>query len=173
MFTMEVRCQPIDLLTTKSRDRSFDVDTHAASTSNEEVLPAREFPTDDNARTTFRQRFREKFEGDPSKSRLYKDISQGFTPAGIEYYLPLFFESTATLADYLPAGTLVCLHQDVAKAISQLWQETHSRYTAARRPVALAPPPLFVRETSFSQLKPFARIETAYAATQGHRTPLP
>src|SRR6185436_8811739 len=113
------------------------------------LLPAHEFPTDDTARTTFRQRFREKFEGDPSKSRLYKDMSQGFTPAGIEYYLPLFFGSTATLADYLPAGTLVVLHQNVAMAIRQFWQDTQSRYNLLRgdpaRPL-LPPVELFLRE---------------------------
>ncbi|HZF23654.1 MAG TPA: transcription-repair coupling factor [Burkholderiales bacterium] len=150
--------------------RSFDVDTQRSIYKVKEVrlLPAREFPTDDNARTTFRQRFREKFEGDPSKSRLYKDMSQGFVPAGIEYYLPLFFESTATLADYLPAGTLVSLHQNVAKAISQFWRDTQSRYNLLRgdpdRPL-LPPAELFLREDEFfGSLKPFPRIETASAA---------
>ena len=160
--------------------RSFDVDTQRSIYKVNEVrlLPAREFPTDDNARTTFRQRFREKFEGDPSKSRLYKDISQGFTPAGIEYYLPLFFESTATLADYLPAQTLVSLHQNVAKAIGQFWQDTHSRYNLLRgdpdRPL-LPPAELFVREDEFfGSLKPFARIESASDAnSEGPGTPIP
>ncbi len=160
--------------------RSFDVDTQRSIYKVKEVrlLPAREFPTDDNARTTFRQRFREKFEGDPSKSRLYKDMSQGFIPAGIEYYLPLFFESTATLADYLPPGTLVSLHQNVAKAIRQFWQDTQSRYNLLRgdpdRPL-LPPAELFLREDEFfGSLKPFARIETASAAnSEGAGTLVP
>ncbi len=54
------------------------------------------------ARPRFRQNFRDRFEGDPSKSRIYKDVSKGIAPAGIEYYLPLFFDKTATLFDYLP-----------------------------------------------------------------------
>ena len=72
--------------------RSFDAETQRSQQQVEriELLPAREFPADDAARTAFRVRFREKFEGDPSKSRLYKDVSQGFWPAGIEYYLPLW-----------------------------------------------------------------------------------
>ncbi len=151
--------------------RSFDVDTQRSIYKVKEVrlLPAREFPTDDNARTTFRQRFREKFEGDPSKSRLYKDMSQGFVPAGIEYYLPLFFVSTATLADYLPAGALLFLHENVASAIRQFWQDTQSRYNLLRgdpdRPL-LPPAELFLREDEFfGSLKPFARIESAAAAT--------
>ena len=76
--------------------RTFDVDTQRSiyKVNDVRLLPAREFPSDDAARTAFRVRFREKFEGDPSKSRLYKDVSQGFLPAGIEYYLPLFFDQT-------------------------------------------------------------------------------
>ncbi len=171
----------IDLLDDEIESiRSFDVDTQRSIYKVKEVrlLPAREFPTDDKARTTFRQRFREKFEGDPSKSRLYKDMSQGFIPAGMEYYLPLFFESTATLADYLPAGTLVCLHQNVAKAIRQFWQDTQSRYNLLRgdpdRPL-LPPAELFLREDEyFGSLKPFALIEIDAAGNDGSfRAPFP
>ena len=62
----------------------------------------------------FRQRFREAFEGDASRVALYKDVSNGILPAGIEYYLPLFFESTGTLFDYLPQDAARALHGDVA-----------------------------------------------------------
>ena len=85
--------------------RTFDVDTQRTIYKVGEVrlLPAREFPMDDAGRNGFRARFRDAFEGDPSKSTIYKDVSNGVAPAGIEYYLPLFFEATATLFDYLPA----------------------------------------------------------------------
>ncbi|MGZ8197268.1 MAG: transcription-repair coupling factor, partial [Burkholderiales bacterium] len=81
--------------------RSFDVDTQRSIYKVGEVrlLPAREFPMDEAAQTRFRRNFREKFEGDPSKSRIYKDVSKGIPTAGIEYYLTLFFERTATLTD--------------------------------------------------------------------------
>jgi transcription-repair coupling factor (superfamily II helicase) len=134
--------------------RAFDVDTQRSiyKVNDVRLLPAREFPTDDDGRTMFRRRFREKMEGDPSRSRIYKDVSQGFMPAGIEYFLPLFFETTATLADYLPAGTLVCLHHDVAGAIRRFWQDTQSRYNLLRgdsdRPL-LPPGELFLREDEF------------------------
>ena len=145
--------------------RAFDVDSQRSiyKVNDVRLLPAREFPTDDDGRTTFRRRFREKFEGDPSKSRMYKDVSQGFTPAGIEYYLPLFFEETATLPDYLPPGTLVCLHHGVAGGIQRFWQDTQSRYNLLRgdpdRPL-LPPSELFLREDEFfAGIKPFARVE--------------
>jgi transcription-repair coupling factor (superfamily II helicase) len=85
--------------------RSFDVDSQRSLYPVPEIrlLPAREFPAGEAGRTTFRQRFREAFEGDASRISLYKDVSNGILPAGIEYYLPLFFESTGD-AVRLPAG---------------------------------------------------------------------
>ncbi|HET9043173.1 MAG TPA: transcription-repair coupling factor, partial [Burkholderiales bacterium] len=86
--------------------RTFDVDTQRTvyKVAESRLLPAREFPLDDPARARFRARFREAFEGDPSKSTVYKDVSNGVAPPGIEYYLPLFFDATGHLFDYLPAG---------------------------------------------------------------------
>ncbi len=109
---------------------TFDVDTQRTIYKVKEVrlLPAREFALDDAARTRFRARFRETFEGDPSKSTIYKDVSNGIAPPGIEYYLPLFFEHTATLFEYLPPQATICLHRDVAGAIEAFWKDTQSRY---------------------------------------------
>ena len=144
--------------------RTFDVDTQRTvyPVPKVRLLPAREFPLDDAGRTRFRGRFREVFEGDPSKSALYKDISNGIAPGGIEYYLPLFFDTTATLIDYLPANAGLCLHGDVAGAIIGFWQDTESRYRLLRgdkaRPL-LPPHELFLPEDAFNHaIKPFSRI---------------
>src|SRR5439155_2717035 len=109
---------------------TFDVDTQRTlyPVPDVRLLPAREFPLDDSARTRFRGRFREAFEGDPSKSALYKDVSNGIAPGGIEYYLPLFFDSTATISDYLPDHSVVVSHGDVQDAVRHFWQDTDSRY---------------------------------------------
>jgi transcription-repair coupling factor (superfamily II helicase) len=145
--------------------RTFDVDTQRSIYKVKEVrlLPAREFPTDEDARTRFRQSFRERFEGDPSKSQIYKDVSNGVFPAGIEYYLPLFFERTATVSDYLPQQALVCLHGDIATAVEDFWRDTRSRHQLLRgdrdRPL-LPPAELFLAaDQFFGAVKPFARLE--------------
>ncbi|MDO9052820.1 MAG: transcription-repair coupling factor, partial [Gallionella sp.] len=98
---------------------TFDVDTQRTLYPVPEIrlLPAREFPLDEKGQAKFRQNFRDRFEGDPSKSRIYKEVSKGNAPAGIEYYLPLFFDKTATLFDYLPKSSTVCLHGNVDAAI--------------------------------------------------------
>ena len=96
--------------------RTFDVDTQRTLYAVKDVrlLPAREFPLDEAGRNKFRGRWRELFEGDPSRRRLYKDVSNGVPAAGVEYYLPLFFDSLATVFDYLPEAATLVLHRDVA-----------------------------------------------------------
>ncbi|HEX7271131.1 MAG TPA: transcription-repair coupling factor, partial [Casimicrobiaceae bacterium] len=145
--------------------RSFDVDTQRSlyPVPSIRLLPAREFPQDENARMRFRGRFREVFEGDPSKSTLYRDVSNGVMPGGIEYYLPLFFDATATLADYLPQAATLCLHGAIEDAIRQFWEDCESRYRLLRgdpaRPL-IPPPELFLPGDEFHRIvKPFARFE--------------
>src|SRR3546814_12362449 len=84
--------------------RSFDIDTQRSLYPVKEVqlLPGREFPMDETARNQFRARFREVFEGDPTRALPSKDLRNGIAFAGVEYYLPLLFEQPATLFDYLP-----------------------------------------------------------------------
>jgi len=151
--------------------RTFDVDTQRTVYPVPEIrlLPAREFPLDDAARTLFRQRFREVFEGDPSKSTIYRDVSNGLAPGGIEYYLPLFFAATATLADYLPPDALLALHGDIAQALSTFWADTDSRYRLLRgdraRPL-LPPAEIFLPpDAFFSALQPWPRL--ALGGAQG------
>ena len=110
--------------------RTFDPDSQRTVYPVKEIrlLPAREFPLDEKSRTGFRQRFREVFEGDPSRSTIYKDVSNGIAPAGIEYYLPLFFDTTAQLFEYLPKQCTIALHGDVNRAIEDFWRETQSRF---------------------------------------------
>ncbi len=159
---------------------TFDVDTQRTLYPVPEIrmLPAREFPLDDKGQSTFRQRFRERFEGDPSKSRIYKDVSKGIAPAGIEYYLPLFFEQTATLFDYLPKNATLCLHHDVDAAIQQFAQDAASRYNLLRgdpQHPLLEPHELFLgAEQFFVKVKEFERIDVAANGGEGgHLTPCP
>ncbi len=144
---------------------TFDVDTQRSIYPVPEIrlLPAREFPLDEAGQARFRQNFRERFEGDPSRASIYKGVSKGIAPAGIEYYLPLFFEQTATLFDYLPAHTTLCLHHDVDAAITTFSKDAASRYNLLRgdpqRPL-LEPKELFMdAEQFFIRVKDFARVD--------------
>lgn len=147
--------------------RTFDADTQRSLYPVHEVrlLPGREFPMDETARTTFRSRWREQFEGDPSRSVVYKDISSGIASAGIEYYLPLFFEETATLFDYLPPDASLALVGEIDGAIGRFWTDTQSRYRflkADRERPILPPESLFLSDEQFFALaKPYARLAIA------------
>jgi len=158
--------------------KTFDVDSQRTLYPVPEVrlLPAREFPLDDRGRTRFRQRFREIFEGDPARSGIYKDVSNGIPSAGIEYWLPLFFEETATLFDYLSKDTMLCLHNDVPEAIRAFWRDAQSRFNMLSgehsRPL-LAPGDLFLAEEPFfTAARPYARLILA-AGSDGPSTRLP
>src|SRR6476646_4294392 len=149
--------------------RSFDVDTQRSiyKVGDVRLLPAREFPMDEAGQTRFRRSFREKFEGDPSRSKGYKDISKGIPTAGIEYYMPLFFDGTALITDYLPQNATVCVYPGVAAAIDSFWQDTRSRYTVLRgdltNPV-LPPQDLFLAaDELFGALKRYPRVELGAA----------
>jgi len=144
--------------------KTFDVDTQRTVYPVPEVrlLPAREFPMDDKGRTHFRQCFRERFEGDPAKSGIYKDISTGIASAGIEYYLPLFFDETASLFDYLPKDAVFVTHGDAPAAIAAFWNDTRSRYNMLQgdksRPL-LPPDELFLSdEAFFTAAKSYGRL---------------
>lgn len=126
------------------------------------LLPAREFPLDETGIKRFRQAYRAQFEGDPARSVIYREISDGHAPAGIEYYIPLFFEKTATLFDYLPENTLIIHQPDLTNHITAFSQETGTRYESSRhdleRPV-LSPQQLFIDETDFAaRLAAYPRV---------------
>jgi len=144
---------------------TFDVDTQRTLYPVPEIrlLPAREFPMDEKGQATFRQNFRDRFEGDPSKSRIYKDVSKGIAPAGIEYYLPLFFNKTATIFDYLPKTATLCLHQDVDGAIANFAKDTAARYNLLRgdpqHPLLEVKELFLDGEQFFIRVKEFARVD--------------
>lgn len=156
--------------------RTFDVDTQRSLYPVNEIrlLPAREFPLDDSGIARFRQNFRETFEGDPSRSRIYKDVSKGVASGGIEWYLPLFFEQTATLLDYLPDTSLLCLHGNLDLAAQNFWSEAQSRYRLlahdVERPI-LKPELLLIKaDDFFSQTHQYSRLKMS---TEGIAAGLP
>jgi transcription-repair coupling factor (superfamily II helicase) len=110
--------------------RAFDPETQRSLHQVEAVklLPAREFPLTDEAMRAFRDRLRERFPIDVRRCPLYQDMKQGVTPGGIEYYLPLFFEATETLFDYLGEEALLVVERGALDAAEHFWQQTADRY---------------------------------------------
>ena len=144
--------------------RLFDPENQRSSDKVDGInlLPAHEFPTDNDGTNLFRSQYREQFTSTIDKESIYHQVSNGIMPAGIEYYLPLFFEQTNTLCDYLTDNTLIIISGDIDKSLSHYWSDINYRYEDRRydptRPL-LQPEQLFLNsEELYSALKPFDRI---------------
>ncbi len=130
--------------------RAFDPETQRSGDRVEQLrlLPAREYPLHADAVAAFRQRWRATFEGDPNRCPVYRDVSQGLAPAGIEYWLSLFFDDLQTLPDYLPPDALVIEADGVHAAAESFWQRACERFEQYRhdpeRPL-LAPGRVFLQ----------------------------
>ena len=114
--------------------RHFDAETQRSGERVQRVdlLPAREFALGSDSIRDFRRRFRTRFEGDLTRMPVYRDVGDGLAPAGIEYYLPLFHEQTASLFDYLPAGAMVAIPADTERVLATAWTSVLERYEERR-----------------------------------------
>ncbi|NOU20511.1 MAG: transcription-repair coupling factor, partial [Methyloglobulus sp.] len=144
--------------------RTFDPETQRSlGLCNEiQLFPAREFPFTDESIKHFRQAFREYFPETSLKNVLYVDVSKGITPSGIEYYLPLFVEQTATLFDYLPATAVFVTSEAFDKTAQAFYAEAEDRFQQRKydvdRPL-LAPKLLFLSAQELTdRTSSFARI---------------
>lgn len=144
--------------------RTFDPDTQRSLEKIEQILlyPAREFPLTDASIKYFRQAFRDYFPESSPKNALYLDVSKGITPGGIEYYLPLFVEQTATLFDYLPPSVTLVMPESFADNAQAFYAEAEERYQQRKynvdRPL-LNPERLFLSVNELSQkAASFARV---------------
>ncbi len=165
--------------------RAFDPDTQRSLYPVKEIrlLPGHEFPFDEGSRTAFRGRWREYFEGDPTRCSIYKDVSSGIPTAGIESYLPLFFDETATIFDYFmrsesAASDSVCLVYvgDIESSITQFWKDTEQRYSFLKhdpeRPV-MNPSDLFLGlDQFFIHAKSHPRIVLQVGPEEGAKKDL-
>ena len=117
--------------------REFDPESQRSSGSLTEfnMLPAREYPCDTASFEDFRKAFRYRFVVDTRKVALYQDLRQGIHPQGLEQYLPLFFEQTESLLDYLPANPLVVIQQGVKEAADDFWSSMTERWEQRRHDV--------------------------------------
>jgi transcription-repair coupling factor (superfamily II helicase) len=127
-FRMDLLDDQIDSI------RTFDPDSQRSQGTIPAIrsLPARELPLDEEGIARFRKAFRNAFEGDPQRSPIYREVSAGNALGGIEYYLPLFYEQTSTLFDYLPDGVLALQWEGVREAADAFLAQVRERYEQRR-----------------------------------------
>jgi len=153
--------------------RHFDPDNQRTTEVIERfhLLPAREFPLTEQAIKQFRQAFNAQFQVEANNCPIYQDVSRGLAPAGIEYYIPLFYNlHMSTLLDYVPATARIIRVGDLQPAIEHFWQDVNQRYDDychdLERPL-LAPQQLFLTtEQVYAQLKQHGNIHLQAAAKE-------
>ena len=144
--------------------KNFDIDSQRSINNCDSInmMPAREFPLDKKSIELFREQYRELLGGELTDSVIYNDTGLGISSPGIEYYLPLFFEQTTTLFDYLPKQSIIVNFTDLEAVTDQFIKDTELRYEQYRhnvtRPI-LPPQDLFLRtDELFARLKNYPRI---------------
>lgn len=147
--------------------RRFDPETQRTidKITQIQILPAREYPLDEQGIALFRRAFRETFSGNPSQCPIYQAVSDGKLFGGLEYYLPLFFETSSTFFDFLPASATVCQIESTQNVADQFWGELTTRYEQRQyditRPLLepgicfLTPTELLTRANAYKQLRVF------------------
>jgi len=129
--------------------RIFDAETQRSIEQVDAInlMPARETPFTPDAIALFKRNWRLSFDGLPTNSAVYEDVSEGLAPAGIEYYLPLFFEHLDTLFDYLPENALFLVDEGVEVGADSFRNSVDERYEQLRydieRPI-IPPEQLFL-----------------------------
>jgi transcription-repair coupling factor (superfamily II helicase) len=132
--------------------RYFDTESQRTleKTDSLRLLPAKEFPLNEESIMLFRRNFREQFPGNPSQCPVYETISDGGLISGIEYYLPLFFQTSSNLFRYLPQDALICMLENTPDQAEQFWQEVNTRFEQRNFDISkpiLAPDKLFLSPT--------------------------
>lgn len=145
--------------------REFDPDTQRTITKVDkiELLPGRECPLDEASIANFRSQWHARFDVNHKSCPVYQDVHAGLSPAGIEYFLALFFDTTSCLLDYLPADSQLFLVEGFERAYEEFWREANSRYESragdVERPI-LPPHEVFLPvDEIFSRFKPFPKTQ--------------
>ena len=128
--------------------REFDPDTQRSTGKMAciDMLPAREYPGDQEGLEAFRRAFRNRFDVDTRHVNLYQDLRSGVHPQGLEQYLPLFYDQTSFLLDYLGHTPRLVMQDGTVEATRTLERRTAERWEQRRydveRPI-LDPEELF------------------------------
>src|ERR1700688_501810 len=134
--------------------RRFDPETQRSLDKLDRIqlLPARETPLNPDAVREFRRRYRLRFSGDLAEQAVYRDVSAGMAPGGIEYFLPLFFERTSHLFEYLPPDSILVDMNDAVSRSDMQWNgivERHEQLRHDRHRPILDPEELYLTPAQF------------------------
>ena len=137
--------------------RTFDTSTQLSIELVDKIqlLPAREFSTDEEAIEVFKKNYSSVFSN--NNSLIYNNVVNYHLPGGIEFYLPLFFNATNTLFDYLPETSIVATHVGFNSLVDKLYEDIEKRHDHATN--NLDRPPLPVNRVFLSKEHLFSEVK--------------
>ncbi|MFT6874745.1 MAG: transcription-repair coupling factor (superfamily II helicase) [Granulosicoccus sp.] len=146
--------------------RTFDVDTQRGlkKATYIELLPAHEFPLNETGIALFRKQYRNSFAAESKNTPIYTAVSEGRAPSGIEYYMPLFFDETSHLFEYLPDNASFVLVDGAHQAFTQFEANTSDRFEQRRHDVER---PILPPERIYLTAK---EVESVLVDRSTHRT---
>jgi len=108
--------------------RSFDPSSQRSIEVIDQIqlLPAREFASDKESIDIFKENYLSEFGN--TDGFIFTEVSEGRYPGGIEFYLPLFFETTDTLFDYIPDDSVITYQKGLAELIDTQCEELLERF---------------------------------------------
>jgi transcription-repair coupling factor (superfamily II helicase) len=139
--------------------RGFDPETQRSTKQlkSVELLPVSEVLMTPETIARFRKGYIAAF-GAPGDDALYESVSEGQRRAGVEHWLPLFYERTETLFDYLGPEVLIALDNQVMEARGErltLLQDAYEARTETAKSraayKALPPDALYLASEDFDE----------------------
>ena len=132
--------------------RAFDPSTQLSTgrMSRVEVLPAREYPLDDESVVAVRGRWRERFSADLDDG-VYESVSRGLEAEGAEFYLPLFYGTSHSLFDHVRHSDVFWLGEGFREGLDAFGALVSDRHDQAQSAglAALPPGELFLSAAEF------------------------
>ncbi len=144
--------------------REFDPETQRTiqKVDKIELLPGKECPLDPKGIALFRDNWHHEFDVDPKICSVYQDVNSAISPGGIEYYLPLFFDKTESLIDYLPKTSMLFIYKGFEQAIENFTRDISSRYESRcvnpERPILQPHQAFHTVDSVYGALKPFSKV---------------
>ena len=137
--------------------RTFDTSTQRSIEVVEgiELLPAREFSAEPESIATFERNYYNVF--GHKDGMIFNEVSEGRFPGGIEFYLPLFFDQTATFFDYLPSNLIIAYQNGLSDNLNEQTEALTARFEHAKR--LLDRPPLSLSSVYLSQSELFTLLK--------------
>ncbi len=117
------------------------------------ILPGSEIPMDRKSIQRFRQNFRQLFDTDPRENEIYRQIDSQNIPNGAEFYLPLFFDSTSLILNYIPKSAKYFIAENFETSVENFWKYTEERFEFALSNAARLPIPTHMLFCAPEQLK--------------------